>query len=93
MDPGARLLPSLIRARLSTSAMGRRIYYYPEVDSTNRAALDLARGGEPEGTLVVTDFQVKGGPYAGGKAAYTGYQLGAKANPDFLRVAKSLFKP
>ena len=38
------------------------------------------------------DFQVKGGPYQGGKAPVTGYQLGPP-NPDFLRVIQSLFKP
>jgi len=38
------------------------------------------------------DFQVKGGPYQGGKAPVTGYQL-SPPNPDFLRVIQSLFKP
>jgi rhodanese-related sulfurtransferase len=40
-----------------------------------------------------TDFQVKDGPYQGGKALYTGYQLSAKPNPDFINVVQSLFKP
>lgn len=40
-----------------------------------------------------TDFQVKGGPYHGGKAGYTGYQLSPESNPDFLGVVQSLFKP
>lgn len=60
MDPDRRLFPATIRERLSTSSLGRRIYYFPEVDSTNRAAMVLAKGGEPEGTLVITDFQTKG---------------------------------
>ena len=40
-----------------------------------------------------TDFQVKDGPYQGGKALHTGYQLAAKPNPDFVNVVQSLFKP
>ncbi len=42
--------------------------------------------------LATNDFQVKGGPYDGGKAEFTGYQLSAKPNPDFLGVMGSLFK-
>ncbi|MCB2226643.1 MAG: hypothetical protein KQH53_08180 [Desulfarculaceae bacterium] len=42
--------------------------------------------------LGTNDFQVAGGSYNGGKAARTGYQLSAKANPDFLGVMGSLFK-
>ena len=38
------------------------------------------------------EFQVKGGPYDGGKAVFTGYQLSVKPNPDFLGVIGSLFK-
>jgi rhodanese-related sulfurtransferase len=43
--------------------------------------------------FATTDFQVKGGPYQGGKAPFTGYQLSGVVNPDFVGVAKSLFKP
>jgi rhodanese-related sulfurtransferase len=43
--------------------------------------------------LGTNDFQIKGGPYNGGKAEFTGYQLSAKPNPDFLGVMGSLFKP
>lgn len=54
------LLPSRIKEFLTAGRFGRRIYYYPETDSTNRVALDLARNGEPEGTMVVTDYQSSG---------------------------------
>lgn len=43
--------------------------------------------------FATTNFQAKGGPYNGGKADYTGYQLRAEANPDFVGVVQSLFKP
>ncbi len=39
-----------------------------------------------------SDFQVQGGPYQGGKAQITGYQLSAQPNPDFVGVVQSLFK-
>lgn len=39
------------------------------------------------------DFQVAGGPYNGGVAEQTGYQLSAEPNPNFVSVVTSLFKP
>jgi BirA family biotin operon repressor/biotin-[acetyl-CoA-carboxylase] ligase len=36
------------------------MYYLDSVDSTNRLARDLARAGEPDGTVVVADFQTAG---------------------------------
>lgn len=39
------------------------------------------------------DFQVAGGPFQGGKATYTGYQMSAEVNPDFVGVVQSLFRP
>jgi BirA family biotin operon repressor/biotin-[acetyl-CoA-carboxylase] ligase len=55
-----RLLPSRVREHLRTRCFGRRIYYYPETDSTNRVALSLARAGEGTGTVVVADYQSRG---------------------------------
>jgi len=43
--------------------------------------------------FLTPDFQVRDGAYAGGKAAYTGYQLAREPNPDFIGVLQSLFKP
>ncbi|MCK5619545.1 MAG: biotin--[acetyl-CoA-carboxylase] ligase [Candidatus Krumholzibacteria bacterium] len=60
MTHADRILPSDVKKHLSTRRFGRRIYYYPETDSTNRVALELARRGESEGTVVITDFQTKG---------------------------------
>jgi BirA family biotin operon repressor/biotin-[acetyl-CoA-carboxylase] ligase len=54
------LLPREIQRRLQTRVFARRVYYLPEVDSTNRMAVGLARAGEPHGTLVVADYQTKG---------------------------------
>jgi BirA family biotin operon repressor/biotin-[acetyl-CoA-carboxylase] ligase len=53
-------LPADVRRHLATARLGRRIYFYPATDSTNDVALDLARSGEPEGTLVAADCQRRG---------------------------------
>jgi BirA family biotin operon repressor/biotin-[acetyl-CoA-carboxylase] ligase len=53
-------LPADLRRRLSTARLGRRVYFYPETDSTNDVALALARNGEEDGTIVVADFQRRG---------------------------------
>lgn len=61
MSTGAEpLLPGDVRGRLATARAGRRLYYFPETDSTNDVAIDLARRGEPEGAVVYTDFQRRG---------------------------------
>jgi len=53
-------LPADVQRRLATARLGRRIYFYPAVGSTNDVALELARSGEPEGTVAMTDHQVTG---------------------------------
>jgi BirA family biotin operon repressor/biotin-[acetyl-CoA-carboxylase] ligase len=55
-----RLGPVEIRDVLKTELMGRRIHCYGSVRSTNRAALEMARGGAPEGTLVLAEEQLAG---------------------------------
>ena len=58
--PAAGPLPADVRRHLATAYLGRRFYFYPETDSTNDVALALAGAGEPEGTVVVADFQRRG---------------------------------
>jgi BirA family biotin operon repressor/biotin-[acetyl-CoA-carboxylase] ligase len=58
--PSDRLLPKRIQDHLETARFGRRLYYMRDVDSTNRVAMQLAKDGEEEGTLVITDFQTHG---------------------------------
>ena len=60
MPASSDLLPHEIRAHFTTDRFAQRIYYIPEVDSTNRLATELAKDGEAEGTLVVTDYQTAG---------------------------------
>ena len=51
---------SLTELRPKTRWVGRRVEIHRSVDSTNRIAEDLARGGAPEGTLVLADGQTAG---------------------------------
>lgn len=55
-----RLYPNEISAGLTTSLIGREIYYFDSVDSTNRKAKELAAGGAPDGAVVVAEEQVGG---------------------------------
>lgn len=55
-----RLYPDEIKEGLNTGFVGRTVYYYESVESTNREARKLAAGGAPHGTLVVSEEQVGG---------------------------------
>ncbi len=52
--------PEEVAAGLRTSWMGRHLYYYDEVGSTNLVARELADGGAPEGTVVIAEAQTGG---------------------------------
>lgn len=49
-----------ISSGLGTARFGRRYCYFPEVDSTNTLADELARQGAPEGTVIVSEYQYRG---------------------------------
>ncbi len=49
-----------VTPHLKTRTLGRRIEYHDAIDSTNRAAGDLARQGAVEGAVVVADAQTAG---------------------------------
>jgi BirA family transcriptional regulator, biotin operon repressor / biotin---[acetyl-CoA-carboxylase] ligase len=49
-----------ILSALKTERFGQRLHWYPETDSTNNRAKELAMGGASEGTLVVADAQTAG---------------------------------
>jgi len=51
---------SEIRALLARALIGHRIDYLAEVGSTNVYAVDLAKKGAPEGTVVIADSQASG---------------------------------
>ncbi len=49
-----------IRSGLSTEFMGRKVYLYKSLGSTNIKAKELAGKGAPEGTAVIADSQTGG---------------------------------
>jgi BirA family biotin operon repressor/biotin-[acetyl-CoA-carboxylase] ligase len=52
--------PDEVQAGLATEVVGRRVVYRSEVSSTNDDLKRLADAGEPEGTVLLTDYQVAG---------------------------------
>src|SRR5262245_30152486 len=56
------LLPQLIRPRLRTGIIGRSLYHFYEVDSTNVFASRLIQHGRkvPEGTVIIAESQSAG---------------------------------
>ncbi|HHT62992.1 MAG: biotin--[acetyl-CoA-carboxylase] ligase [Bacillota bacterium] len=55
-----RLYPEEIKEYLDTSFIGRNIYYYQSVNSTNMVAKDIAEKGFNEGTVVIGEMQTEG---------------------------------
>jgi len=60
MEASSSLLSEQIRVGLTTKWLGRTIYYYDAVESTNLLAIELAQQGTPEGTVVLADQQLSG---------------------------------
>jgi BirA family biotin operon repressor/biotin-[acetyl-CoA-carboxylase] ligase len=55
-----RLFPAEIGHSLTTSCVGKKIFYFDEVTSTMDKATELALQGAPEGSVVVAECQTKG---------------------------------
>ena len=55
-----RLYPDEVRAGLRTRWLAREIHHFDSTDSTNRVALELARGGAAHGTAVIAEGQTAG---------------------------------
>jgi len=54
------LVPLFIKMGLKTSIIGREVFFYPTIDSTNSQAKVIAGHGVHNGALVITDFQTQG---------------------------------
>jgi BirA family biotin operon repressor/biotin-[acetyl-CoA-carboxylase] ligase len=54
------LTPSEIKPMLKTNWMGKKIHYFPTLDSTNSKAYQLALNGAEEGELVIAESQEEG---------------------------------
>ncbi len=59
-NPAQPLSAELIQAGLISELIGRKIYCFERIDSTNRAAKEYAHQGTPEGTVVLADMQTSG---------------------------------
>jgi BirA family biotin operon repressor/biotin-[acetyl-CoA-carboxylase] ligase len=55
-----RLYAEEIQAGLETTWLAAEIHYFDSIDSTNRVAQELARGGSAHGTTVVAECQTAG---------------------------------
>lgn len=49
-----------VLAKIGAGPFGVRVHYHPQVGSTNDIARELAADGAPEGTIVITDEQIRG---------------------------------
>ena len=57
---GDNLRPEILREGLPRSMFTEIVHYVPVLGSTNSYARELAKGGEPEGSLVITEKQTSG---------------------------------
>lgn len=53
-------LPEILRESLPRSSFTKIVHYFPVIGSTNAYAKELAKQGEPEGSLVITEKQTRG---------------------------------
>lgn len=70
-----RLYADEIMYGLDTKSIGRNVFYYDRVDSTNREAKELASAGAPSGSLVVAEEQA-GGKGRLGKGWFSPWGMG-----------------
>ena len=49
-----------VKENTTSVIIGQNIYWYPKLESTNDFAMELARKGAPEGTIIGTDYQSNG---------------------------------
>jgi BirA family biotin operon repressor/biotin-[acetyl-CoA-carboxylase] ligase len=54
------LLPQLIKRELRTKVLGKSLYHYFQVKSTNDVAHQLAQEGAAEGALIMAEMQTQG---------------------------------
>lgn len=87
-SPRDILSASEIASRLTTSWVGRKLYYFESTGSTNTDAKRYADAGDPHGTTVVADMQTEGKGRRGRK-----WQSPAGTTVSFTIVLKPTFSP
>ncbi|MDP3947749.1 MAG: biotin--[acetyl-CoA-carboxylase] ligase, partial [bacterium] len=55
-----RLYPFVIKMKLNNKLFGRKIFFFQDIDSTNRLAKKLAMEGEEEGAIIIAEYQREG---------------------------------
>lgn len=60
LSESQRLIPEAIRSGLKTSWLGKTLHIFDTTESTNSTARALAEKGEPEGTVVLANYQSRG---------------------------------
>src|SRR3954468_1224094 len=60
MPDANALRPEDIQKSLEAARLGKKIHYFPEIDSTNRFAFSLASKGGEEGEVVIAESQSDG---------------------------------
>ena len=60
IDNTERLLPWEISENLNTKFIGKRIYYFDNIDSTQNFALEIASNKNENGTVIVSKRQAQG---------------------------------
>jgi len=58
-------LPAEIKSEIRTKIIGRKVFYFKEVESTQEVAKTLANAGLEEGTIIIAEKQTKGRGRAG----------------------------
>ncbi|HEU5441812.1 MAG TPA: biotin--[acetyl-CoA-carboxylase] ligase [Ktedonobacterales bacterium] len=96
-ESGAPLDVEAVRAGIVGLRLGQPFLYFPAIDSTNTYAVQLAREGATDGTLVTTDDQTAGrGRIGRGWRSLPGQQLAVSLvlrpgfSPHFLVMASAL---
>src|SRR5215472_15116492 len=59
------LVPKILHRRISPGSLGKRVYHFFKIDSTNSVAMALGERGEPHGTVVIAEEQTAGRGRAG----------------------------
>jgi BirA family biotin operon repressor/biotin-[acetyl-CoA-carboxylase] ligase len=59
------LTPTLLHRRLHPGSLGKRLYHFFKIDSTNSVAMALGEHGESHGTVVIAEEQTAGRGRAG----------------------------
>jgi len=58
--PDNPLSAQLVQSGLQTVLIGKNVYYFDSIDSTNRIAKDYAGRNASEGTIIIADMQTSG---------------------------------